>query len=132
MPACGSEGPENHIEEIDIDDCIEYNAYIASSTSTDISITLNLLLKIKMATLTIRNLDEEVKRQLRIQGAKNDRSMEAEARAILEKSLLTTETNIGLASRIREIVTPYGGVNLDLPDRKKDASDKRLTVFPDE
>jgi antitoxin FitA len=84
-----------------------------------------------MATLTIRNLDEETKRQLRIQGAKNNRSMEAEARIILQKSLLTTETSFGLASRIREIVTPYGGVDLKLPDRKKDASDRRLADFQD-
>ncbi|NQU65333.1 MAG: plasmid stabilization protein [SAR324 cluster bacterium] len=84
-----------------------------------------------MATLTIRNLDEEIKRQLRIQGAKHNRSMEAEARVILQKTLLTTDANFGLASQIREIVTPYGGVELDLPDRKKDASDKRLTDFQD-
>jgi len=34
-------------------------------------------------TLTIRNLDEEVKRKLRIRAASHQRSMEAEARAIL-------------------------------------------------
>ena len=36
-----------------------------------------------MATLMIRNLDEEVKRRLRLRGAAHGRSMEAEARAIL-------------------------------------------------
>jgi len=84
-----------------------------------------------MATLTIRNLDEEIKRQLRIQGAKHNRSMEAEARVILQKTLLTTDASFGLASRIREIVTPYGGADLNLPDRKKDASDERLTDLLD-
>jgi len=34
-------------------------------------------------TLTIRNLDEEVKRKLRIRAASHQTSMEAEARAIL-------------------------------------------------
>lgn len=38
-------------------------------------------------TLTIRNLDEEVKYKLRLQAASHQTSMEAEARAILAKSL---------------------------------------------
>ena len=38
-------------------------------------------------TLTIRNLDEEVKRRLRLRAASHQRSMEAEARAILAQSL---------------------------------------------
>jgi len=38
-------------------------------------------------TLTIRNLDEEVKRKLRIRAAEHQISMEAEARAILAASL---------------------------------------------
>jgi plasmid stability protein len=38
-------------------------------------------------TLTIRNLDEEVKRKLRLRAAHNQTSMEAEARAILAASL---------------------------------------------
>lgn len=36
-----------------------------------------------MATLHIRNLDESVKQQLRVQAARHGRSMEAEARRIL-------------------------------------------------
>jgi hypothetical protein len=43
---------------------------------------------INMATIIIRNLDEEVKRQLRLRGAQNGRSMEAEARAILANGVL--------------------------------------------
>ena len=38
-------------------------------------------------TLTIRNLDEGVKQKLRIRAATHQRSMEAEARAILASSL---------------------------------------------
>ena len=37
-----------------------------------------------MATLTIRNVDERVKRKLQIRAAYNGRSMEAEVRALLE------------------------------------------------
>ncbi len=85
-----------------------------------------------MATLTIRNLDEEVKRRLRIQGAKNNRSMEAEAREILRRCLLDSESEKGLASTIQEIVAPYGGVELKLPDRKSDTSDRRLNDLPEE
>lgn len=43
-----------------------------------------------MATLTVRNLDEEVVRQLRIRAAENGRSAEAEHRAFLVASLLET------------------------------------------
>ena len=38
-------------------------------------------------TLTIRNLDKEVKRKLRLRAASHQTSMEAEARAILAASL---------------------------------------------
>lgn len=38
-------------------------------------------------TLTIRNLDKEVKQKLRIRAAQHQRSMEAEARAILTEGV---------------------------------------------
>jgi hypothetical protein len=41
-------------------------------------------------TLTIRNLDEGVKRKLRLQAASNQRSMEAEAREILAAAVNET------------------------------------------
>lgn len=44
-----------------------------------------------MATITIRNLDDEIKRKLRLRAARHDRSMEAEARAILAKAMLSGE-----------------------------------------
>ena len=43
-------------------------------------------------TLTIRNLDEEVKRKLRIRAATNQTSMEAEAREILARAVNEPET----------------------------------------
>ncbi|MFK5634200.1 FitA-like ribbon-helix-helix domain-containing protein [Ornithinimicrobium sp. LYQ103] len=36
-----------------------------------------------MATVTVRGLDDEVRRRLKVRAAANDRSMEAEVRAIL-------------------------------------------------
>jgi len=41
-----------------------------------------------MATITIRNLDEKVKRKLQVRAALNGRSMEAEAREIISRSVL--------------------------------------------
>ncbi len=38
-------------------------------------------------TLTIRNLDETVKQKLRLRAARHQRSMEAEARAILSQAV---------------------------------------------
>lgn len=43
-------------------------------------------------TLTIRNLDEGVKQKLRVQAARHQRSMEAEARELLARALEIGET----------------------------------------
>jgi len=42
-----------------------------------------------MATITIRNLPDEVRERLRIRAAQHGRSMEAEARAILTEAAIT-------------------------------------------
>lgn len=44
-----------------------------------------------MAQLTVRKLDDEVVRQLKIRAARNNRSAEAEHRAILEATLRPRE-----------------------------------------
>ncbi|MDR2564495.1 MAG: hypothetical protein LBC97_00270 [Bifidobacteriaceae bacterium] len=41
-----------------------------------------------MATMTLRGLDEDTRRALRVRAARNDRSIEAEARAILRSAVL--------------------------------------------
>ncbi len=81
-----------------------------------------------MATLTIRNLDDAVKNQLRIQGAINGTSMEAEARAILTKALIPEPDNESLASQISKIVKPIGGIEMDLPERTH-SSEQRIPKF---
>ncbi|MDQ3607862.1 MAG: Arc family DNA-binding protein [Actinomycetota bacterium] len=73
------------------------------------------------STLTVRNLDEAVKTQLRIQAAENGRSMEAEARAILRESLLGSAPTERLGTWIHEQFADLGGVELDLPDRDEPA-----------
>lgn len=51
-----------------------------------------------MASITIRNLPDEVHRALRLRAARNGRSTEAEVRAILEETAMPKErTKIGSA-----------------------------------
>jgi plasmid stability protein len=71
-----------------------------------------------MASLTIRRLTEETKRRLRIRAAENGRSMEEEAREILNAVLSTgTAASADLAASIRARVAPLGGVELEIPPR---------------
>lgn len=73
-----------------------------------------------MATLTIRNLDEHTKAQLRIQAARHGRSMEEEASTILRAAIESSQPDAqvqGLGSRIQAHFAQLGGVELDLPER---------------
>lgn len=70
-----------------------------------------------MASLTIRNLDDNIKELLRIEAAHNGHSMEEEARLILRKSLVSVGKGRGLASRIHARFAQAGGLDLDLPAR---------------
>ncbi|WP_149196661.1 FitA-like ribbon-helix-helix domain-containing protein [Luteimonas suaedae] len=72
-----------------------------------------------MATMTIRNIDDQLKMRLRVQAARHGRSMEDEARDIL-RTALSAEPVRGesLVEAIRARVAPLGGVELDLPARE--------------
>ena len=74
-----------------------------------------------MATMTIRNLDEDVKARLRVRAAQHGRSMEEEARSILRAALEGEKkkpaTGAALVKAIRARVAPFGGIELDLPPR---------------
>jgi plasmid stability protein len=75
-----------------------------------------------MATLTIRNVDSELKRRLRLRAARRGRSMEAELRHILKDALLAgeDEEQPDLAEAIRRRFSPLGGVDdLVLPPRER-------------
>ena len=48
-----------------------------------------------MASITIRNLDDGLKRRLRVRAAENGRSMEEEARDILRRTVGETHTPEG-------------------------------------
>ena len=67
-----------------------------------------------MASLTIRDLDPEVKSRLRIRAAENGRSMEAEARTLLAAALTSGRPARGLGSYIRDQFTDLGEIKLDL------------------
>jgi antitoxin FitA len=71
-----------------------------------------------MASITIRNLEDELKRRLRIRAAEHGRSMEEEAREILRQVVGERAPPRNLAAAIRARVTPLGGVELDLPPRE--------------
>ena len=72
-----------------------------------------------MASITIRQLPETTKRQLRIRAAQHGRSMEQEAREILQAELSKpVETGKDLVEAIRRRFAPFGGVELELPPRE--------------
>ncbi len=70
-----------------------------------------------MASITIRNLDDEVKARLRVRAAVNGRSMEEEARRILGGAVAPEPAGRDLASIIRSYFGPENGVELELPPR---------------
>lgn len=70
-----------------------------------------------MASITVRKLEDELKRRLRIRAAENGRSMEEEVRHILRMELYPQPQQKNLASAIRARFVPLGGVELDIPPR---------------
>ncbi|TVR33375.1 MAG: plasmid stabilization protein [Balneolaceae bacterium] len=68
-----------------------------------------------MPNITIRNIDDSLKRRLCIQAAKPGRSMEEEVQNILISALsVEEESGENLADFIRSRIEPIGGV--DLPE----------------
>ena len=70
-----------------------------------------------MASITIRNLDDDVKTRLRVRAAEHHRSMEEEARLILREAVDCMKAPRNLARAIRARIVPLGGVDLELPTR---------------
>ena len=72
-----------------------------------------------MASITIRNIDDELKQRLRLRAAEHGHSMEEEARIILKDGLESTfQTGADLWRAVRAIVEPIGGIELDIPPRE--------------
>jgi plasmid stability protein len=71
-----------------------------------------------VASITIRNLDETIKRTLRLRAAHRNHSMEDEARDILRAALAQEPVKTGdLVDAMRRRIEPLGGVELVLPAR---------------
>ena len=72
-----------------------------------------------MASITIRNLDNDIKVRLRVRAAEHGRSMEEEARILLREAISpepSAEQNLARAIRAR--FASVGGVELNLPPRE--------------
>jgi plasmid stability protein len=73
----------------------------------------------RMASMTIRDIDERLKARLRVQAAHHGRSMEEEARDILRTALSTGRSRKGsLVDSIRARIEPLGGVELEIAPRE--------------
>ena len=71
-----------------------------------------------MTSITIRNLDENLKRRLRLRAAERNHSMEEEARDILRCALaVEPRPATNWVDQFRADVEAIGGVELELPPR---------------
>ena len=88
-------------------DCSAIIAYFAGDA----------ILEAVVASITIRNLDDDLKRRLRMRAAEHGRSMEEEAREILRRAIggVIAPKNLGQAIHAR--FAAMGGVELELPAR---------------
>jgi len=71
-----------------------------------------------MAAVTIRNLSDEAHRALKVRAAKNNRSTEAEMRAILEAAA-RPEGRLRLGTALSEIGRKYGVTKADVEALKE-------------
>lgn len=65
-----------------------------------------------MASITIRNLNEDTKRRLRIRAQRSGHSMEEEARTILNNAVQPGRKGKGLGTAIHEMFRSVGGSEL--------------------
>jgi plasmid stability protein len=71
-----------------------------------------------MASITIRNLDDEIKQRLSVRAAVRGHSMEEEARDILRRFTSEGSAPRNLAAAIRARVAPADRLDLALPVRQ--------------
>lgn len=80
-----------------------------------------------MASITIRNLDEDIKERLRERAAQMNRSMEEEARVALGEYVARVPDVESLSHIVRATYGPQYGVDFDVqscePDREPPSSD---------
>lgn len=71
-----------------------------------------------MAALTIRNIDDEVKKRLRLQAAQHGCSMEQEVREILVRAVLPKKKQPPFAQRIQQHFAALEPDVLPIPKRR--------------
>ena len=71
-----------------------------------------------MASITIHNLDDDIKQRLRVRAAEHGRSMEEEAHDILRRVMSDATTPRDLAAAIRARVSPAARAELEVPARE--------------
>lgn len=70
-----------------------------------------------MANITIRNIEDDVKKRLRVRAANNNRSMEEEARIILRDAVSKPSDSRNIVDIFISQFGPENGVDLELPLR---------------
>ena len=70
-----------------------------------------------MVALTIRNIDPDLKRQIKKLAADHDRSMEAEAHELLKRAAFANPPQKNIGQAIRDAVLAVGDIDLDIPPR---------------
>ncbi len=71
-----------------------------------------------MGSITIRNLDDEIKQRLRVRAAAHGRSMEGEVRDILRRATREALPPTNLAAALRAWVADADRTELELPARE--------------
>lgn len=99
-------GDQDHLQCNDSNAIIALNAVVLRPTKGN-----------PVPTLTIRNLDDDLKARLRLRAAGHGRSMEEEARQLLRRALAHEEPALGLGSRITRRFAEVGGAELPLAAR---------------
>lgn len=74
-----------------------------------------------MASIVIRNIDDDLKNRLRQRASRHGRSMEQELREILRSTLATEPmTGADFLAAMRKRFEPLGFVELEIPPRDED------------
>ena len=71
-----------------------------------------------MASITIRNLNEDIKRRLQVRASQHGRSLEAEVRDILRQAVTQASAPLNLGKAIQARFLGFGGV--ELPPSQRD------------
>ncbi|MFT4049820.1 MAG: plasmid stabilization protein [Solirubrobacterales bacterium] len=84
-----------------------------------------------MAAITIRNLDDDAKHRLRVRAARHGRSMEAEARSILEAAVQNPYDGMNIGQAFRAAAAEVGYMD-DLVIPPREQSSKRTLPYSEE